>query len=308
MIQNHEQELSYYGLPTIKPPVWIWTVPLYLYLGSTAGALTALGAAAQAFDGHWMRNLVTRCRWLATSYIAVGTACLVYDLGRPERFLNMLRVFRPSSPMSVGSWLLAVTGSLIGAAALLSRANGSMRKIGHGFGYAAAVVGIPLAGYTGVLLSTTAVPIWQETRRSLPLLFVASGVAGAGALLSMSKLGHREEKAVHRFELIGQVAELACMGAVEREALAIKEVGNPLKQGPSGVLWTAAKTMVAAGLVLSILPGRSRRKQVAAGVLGTLGAITLRVALLQAGKASARNPQATFGQQRAGHGAAELGK
>jgi formate-dependent nitrite reductase membrane component NrfD len=307
---------TYYGRPMLKEPVWIWAVPLYFYVGGTAGASAVLAGAAQALGGEELRPLVERGRWVAAVGCAVGSGLLITDLGRPERFLHMLRVFRPTSPMSVGSWVLAATASVTAGSALLATRRGLLGRLGNVAGYAGALLGLPLAGYTAVLLANTAVPLWQGARRSLPALFLSSGASGATALLDLFPLPPRAATVVRNFGVVGKVAELAAMAAVEREAESAGKVGTPLREGLGGGLWTAAKLATAASLLGSLLPrraGRGRREKklgtavkVATGLLGTAGAIALRFAIFHAGKASARDPRATFRQQRAGHGGAEV--
>src|SRR4028118_1689221 len=99
---------TYYDLPLLKPPVWTWEVPVYFFVGGAAGAASVLGVAAQFSKGN--EELVRDARWIALIGVAVSGPLLIPDLGRPERFLNMLRVFKPQSPMSVGVWTLAVFG------------------------------------------------------------------------------------------------------------------------------------------------------------------------------------------------------
>jgi formate-dependent nitrite reductase membrane component NrfD len=298
-------EITYYDRPVLKEPVWIWAVPAYFYVGGTAGAAAVLGAAVQAAGGDDLRGLVKRCRRVAAAGDALGAALLVYDLGRPSRFLNMLRVFRPTSPMSVGSWVLAASAPMTTLAAALATSDGSLRAVGDLAGLGAGVVGMPLTGYTAVLLANTAVPMWQAARRSLPVLFTASAVSGAASLLDLMDLGEREERVVRRYGLAGKLAELAAMAAVERDADRVERVGFPLRQGLSGALWRASKVLGGASLLLSLLPGTSRGKRTLSGLLGAVGSLSLRFAVFHAGKASARDPRATFQQQRQGHGAAE---
>jgi formate-dependent nitrite reductase membrane component NrfD len=259
-------------------------------------ALT-LGAATQV----WLdpqSELVKRCRWIAFAGTAVGSGCLIYDLGRPARFLNMLRVFRPTSPMNVGSWVLAAAGSFAGLAAITFGAGRKIRFIGNAAGIAGGIAGLPLAGYTGVLLANTAVPLWQQGRRVLPLLFMASGMSSLGAILDLMELAPRERRIARAFGLAGQTAELAVMTALHLEAEHLPQTTKPLKQGFSGFLWKTAAVLGAASLALTLWPGENHKRRVAAGVCGTAGALSLRFAALQAGRASSRDPRAVFSQQQ----------
>jgi formate-dependent nitrite reductase membrane component NrfD len=297
---SFQEDPTYYERPVLKEPVWIWAVPLYFYVGGTAGAAAVLGAAAQALDGEELRGLVRSCRWVAALGGAAGSALLIYDLGRPERFLHMLRVFRPTSPMSVGSWVLAAAASATMGSALLEDRKGFLGRLGDAVAYAAALFGLPLSGYTAVLLSNTAVPVWKAARRSLPHLFIGTSVSGLASLFGLLPvdLTAREEKIVERFGIAGKAVDLAAMAVVEREANRVEPVGRPLREGVSGTLWSAARAMTAASLLLALLPGRSRTKRLAGGLLGTAGALALRFAVFHAGKASARDPRASFHQQR----------
>ena len=296
-----EAEPTYYDRPAIKEPVWIWTVPTYFYVGGTAGAAAVLAAAAQALDGDELHALVKASRWVAAVGGGVGSALLITDLGRPERFLHMLRVIRPTSAMSLGSWVLAGAASATMGSALLSDHRGFLGRLGHLSGYVAALLGMPLAGYTAVLLGNTAVPVWKATRRSLPHLFIGTSISGLSALFGLLPvaLSPREEAIVERFGEIGKVIDLTAMAVVEREAERVETVGRSLREGLPGALWKAARALTAVSLGLSLLPGRSRAKRAASGLLGTLGALSLRFAVFHAGKSSARDPRATFRLQRA---------
>jgi hypothetical protein len=301
-VETAEREGSptYYDRPVLKEPVWIWAVPAYFYVGGAAGAASVMGAAAQALGGDQLRALVRRCRWISAAGTAAGVALLVYDLGRPERFLNMLRVFRPTSAMSMGSWTLAATGALSSGAAFFSHREGFSRAVGDASGLAAGAFGLPLAGYTAVLLSDTAVPLWRHTRRSLPLLFVASAVTTAASMLQAGELSDEEEKAVRVFDVLGGLAESAAIMALERDASRNPRVGEPLHTGLGGSLWRLAKLGSAAGLILSLLPGRGRGRSWLSAMLGTATGLSLKFAIFHAGKASARDPRATFEPQRSG--------
>ncbi|HEX8441494.1 NrfD/PsrC family molybdoenzyme membrane anchor subunit [Archangium sp.] len=298
---------TYYGQPSLKPPVWIWSIPLYFYVGGLAGAASLLGVAADFSGRGRLQGLVRRCHWLGALGDAVSGALLIHDLGRPERFLHMLRVFRPSSPMSMGSWILTGSGASNAAAVLLAHQRGALGQVGRAASVVGGVLGMPLAGYTAVLITNTSVPLWQHTHRTLPLLFMSSAVASCGALLELFPQSRSEHRVSRAFRLGGTVAQLVAARAVEREASRSEPVVRPLKQGLPGALWKTFQACTVAGLALSLWPGRQRWKTVAASALTTVGALAVRFSLFSAGKASARDPQATFRSQREGLGAAEVG-
>ena len=290
---------TYYDRPAIKEPVWIWSVPVYFVVGSAAGAFAALGAAARVAGGPELEPLVARCRRLAAAGGALGSVLLVIDLGRPERFLNMLRVLRPTSPMSVGSWTLAAfSGAAAGAALFAGSRSPALRRLGDLLGAAAGLLGPPLAAYPAVLLANTAVPVWIETRRTLPALFVASGASTAASVLEAAGTAATERHTLRPFGLAAKAAVLVAIAAVERDAGRVERVGRALREGVPGDLWRAAKGAAVAGLGLSLLPPGGRAKRVVGAALGVAGALALRFAVVRAGHASARDPRATFARQR----------
>lgn len=287
------EKQGYYDRSVLKEPVWIWAVPAYFYAGGVAGAAAVLAGAAQLVRRSELEDLVRKGRRLGLAAGSVGTALLIYDLGRPERFLNMLRVFRPSSPLNVGSWILATDMSCLGAAVVVGDSS-----VGDLAGGAAALLGIPLSSYTAVLLSQTAVPGWQYARKSLPALFVASAVSSAASLLELGAANEAERSVVRRFGVIGKAAELAAVTALEREVATQPRVARFYKEGLGGWLWTAAKALTAASLGAALLSRRSRWARVASAVLGTAGGVAVRFAVYHAGHASTRDPLATFEPQR----------
>ena len=257
--------MTYYDVPLLKRTVWKWYIPAYFFLGGVAGASSTLGLA--------FPPLRRRCARLSLVMLSAGTVCLVADLGRPSRFANMLRVFRPSSPMSMGSWLLAVYGPAAGASALLSSEAGTT---------VAGVTGVPLAGYTGVLVASTAVPAWQDASASMPALFTASGVAGAASLLMLAGNDDASARVVRRYGIAGLVGELAAAAALEAE------VGDarPYRENP---LWRAAEALTATSLLLALPRRRNRTREVLAGITGTLGSALVKFAVAQAGHISTKS-------------------
>ncbi|MDQ6748466.1 MAG: polysulfide reductase NrfD, partial [Candidatus Dormibacteraeota bacterium] len=163
---------GYHGQPILKEPVWTWEIPAYFFAGGLAGA-----SAGLAYGAHLrgQPELARRAWAAALTGVAVSPALLISDLGRPERFLNMLRMFKLTSPMSVGSWVLSVSSTTTAVAAL----NAFTGRLAGPAAVArplAALFGLPLSTYTGALLANTAIPVWHEARRQLPVLF-ASGAA-----------------------------------------------------------------------------------------------------------------------------------
>src|SRR5207253_2233853 len=184
---------------------------------------------------------------------------------------------------------------------------GASAAIGDGAAVGAGVLGVPLAGYTAVLLSSTAVPVWQGARTWLPPLFMASAVTSAACVLDLCDLNALERRAVRRFGIAGKAAELVFSKAVEREVARPAILAAPLRHGMSGALWKGAKLLVAASLALSLAPRASPRLRRASAWLGTLGSVALRFGILRAGRISARDPRATFAQQRGGPVTAQAG-
>ena len=295
---SEDRSRTYYERPVLKEPVWIWAVPSYFHVGGAAGAASVLGAAAQAGGREQLSGLIRNCRRMALASLVAGTGFLIMDLGRPARFLNMLRVFRPTSPMSVGSWVLAGSVPVATVSALTADVDGPLRRLGDAAGLVLGILGLPLAGYTAVLLANTAVPIWNRSRRSLPFLFLASSASAASAALDAMGLDPRERRIAERFGTIADVAELVATFAVERETAGTEPVGRALKQGLPGFLWKTSTVCTLGTLALSALPRKGLVGRWATVLLGTGGSLALRFAVFHAGRASARDPRATFEGQR----------
>ena len=297
---------TYYDRPMLQESIWGWAIPTYYYVGGLTGASLALGAAVQLKNDPESAGLVRRCHLIGFFGASMSGALLVYDLGRPERFLNMLRVFRPTSPMNMGAWILSATAASATGALLLGRRSGFAGFLGRTAGLAAGIFGLGLATYTGVLVANTAVPLWQESRRVLPALFGASAIASVGCTFDIFCENERQRRITNLFGNVGRIAELAAEVVMERQASTVPRVGRPLKHGLSGMMWRSSELLMAASLVISMLPRETRRRRIAAGVIGTLGSFLLRFTVERAGSASARDARASFHQQRAGHGAAEV--
>lgn len=274
---------SYYGRPIIKAPVWKNPdVPLYLFLGGLAGSSSVLAAMATATDRPTLRRAG---RLAAAGAAAGGTVFLVHDLHRPQRFLHMLRVFKPTSPLSVGTWILSPFATFAAATAA-TEVTGSFRRTGNLTGVAAAVIGPALATYTAVLFSNTAVPTWHEAHRHLPVLFGSSAAAAGGGFgLVFASVADNEPAA--RLAVTGAVVELATERKMEHDLGMLADVYS---KGRAGTLMTASKACLVAG-ALGAVVGRKRRWSAALSGLTLLaGSALTRFGVFDAGIASANDP------------------
>jgi hypothetical protein len=299
---------TYYDRPLLQESVWEWAIPLYYYIGGLTGASLVLSAAAQVKQAAELDLLIRRGHRIGFIGCLVSGGLLIYDLGRPSRFLNMLRVFRPTSPMNMGAWILSGTGACATGASFFRGRGGLWGNAGGLFGLLAGVFGMGLSTYTGVLIANSAIPIWQESRKALPILFGSSALASLGCTFDIFCERPEARRITNLIGNVGRAAELAAGMVMERHASAVPRVGRPFKRGLSGLMWRGAAFLTFASLVVSTLPNRTRKSRIAAGLLGTAGSLLLRVTVEHLGTASARDARASFHQQRAGHGAAELKK
>jgi hypothetical protein len=283
---------GYYGRPIVRPPVWKEEIAWYLFTGGLAGGSSALGLAARV-SGN--RRLARSATLTAAAAVTASPILLIKDLGRPERFLNMMRVVKPSSPMNVGTWILTAAGTAAGTAAACEVTGVLPRVRGLAQGVAG-LLGPALATYTGVLVADTAVPVWHEARRELPLVFASGAAASAGAAAVMLTPADAAGPA-RRLMLAGAAGELAATTAMERR---LGDLGEPYHQGKAGAFARAAKAATAAGALLGALGGRGRvTGRLAAGlVLG--GSVAERFAVFRAGFQSAEDPRYVIMSQRDG--------
>ncbi len=282
---------SYYGRPVIKEPAWKTPdVPLYLFLGGLSGASSVLAAAA---DLTGRRRLARVSRVAAGAGVLGSLGALIHDLGRSARFLNMLRVFKPTSPLSMGSWTIATYGPLAGAAAV-SEVTGVLEAAGRAAGIGAAALGPAMATYTAVLISDTAVPAWHDAHAELPFIFGGSAMtSAAGIALMAAPLAETAPAA--RTALAGASVEIAATEIMRRRLGLLAE---PYSQGRAGKLMLAARALTAAGAAGAASGRRSRIISAAAGACLLAGSAALRFAIFDAGIQSARDPKYTVIPQR----------
>jgi formate-dependent nitrite reductase membrane component NrfD len=280
---------SYYGHPVLKKPVWRWEVPLYFFSGGLAGGSMLLAATArrQGNDTVARRALST-----ALAAASVSPALLISDLGKPSRFLNMLRVFKVTSPMSVGTWVLSAAGTLTGAAAgcellgVLPRVRGAAET-------AAAVLGAPLSTYTAALIADTAVPVWHEARLELPFVFGSTALASAGAT-SLLLNPPRVSGTARAMCAGGALASTAGVQLMERR---LGELARPYHEGLPRLLGTAATSLSVLGAVMVLAGGRVRAVAAAGGSAVLAGGLCERWSIVKAGESSAQDPAYTVKPQ-----------
>src|SRR6204780_5411156 len=295
---------SYYGRPVVKPAPWGHDIAAYLFLGGLAGGSALLGAGAQLTGRDTLRR---NCRLAAISAVGLGSVALVRDLGRPERFLNMLRTIKLTSPMSLGSWILSAfsTGAGVAAAAEFDRMTGErlplgplrpvLRTVEGPAGLEAAAFAPALAVYTAVLPADTSTPTWNDARDELPFVFVSSAsLASAGLALVTTPVA--ETAPARRLEGVGGIGDLAATQVMRRRMDPV--AAEPLHDGRSGALLRLSEALAVAGGIGTLLGGRRRGVAVASGLALVAASALTRFGVFEAGIASAKDPRYTIEPQK----------
>ncbi|WP_433534027.1 NrfD/PsrC family molybdoenzyme membrane anchor subunit [Micromonospora sp. CA-249363] len=293
---------SYYGRPILKAPVWKRDIAGYLFAGGLAAGGALIGAGAQLTGRPALRRVG---RWTALGGILASAYLLVHDLGRPERFHHMLRVAKPTSPMSIGTWILTAFGPAAGVAAIAELAPrlpqhgvlGLARRLAPGVGdvagLAAAAAAPALATYTGVLLADTAVPAWHDAYPDMPFVFGGSAlVAAAGVGLIVAPPA--ETAPLRRLAVAGAAIKLVGGHRMERMPI----TGEPYRSGHSGRLVRAGNWLISVGAVAALLSRRRRLLSVLSGAALVASSVATRFGIFEAGSVSARDPRYTVVPQR----------
>jgi formate-dependent nitrite reductase membrane component NrfD len=295
---------SYYGRPVVKAPPWGHEIPAYLFLGGVAGGSGLLAAGAQFSKRPRLRR---NSRLAGIGAIGLGSVALVLDLGRPERFLNMLRTIKVTSPMSVGSWILALysAGAGVTAAIEVDRMTGSRLPLGPlrrllpivdvGAGLWAAAFAPPLAAYTAVLLADTANPTWNAARDELPFVFVSSAALASGGL-AMITTPVEEAGPARTLAVIGAAVEIAATKVLHRKM--DPTVAETLHDGQPGKLLKWSEILTVAGGVGALLSGRHRVIAIVSGVSLLAASALTRFGFFEAGMHSAKDPRYTIEPQK----------
>jgi formate-dependent nitrite reductase membrane component NrfD len=294
--EGWEPAPTYYEQPLLKAPHWEWNVVTYLFMGGVMGGLGLIQLLADGTRDD-ERRLQRTARIASLALAAANPAVLITHLGRPERFLNMMRIVKFKSPMSLGVWGLVLYSGTAGAN-VFRILPGVMAPL-------QALLGAFISGYTGVLLSATANPFWSSGKRHIPAASVCSGLGSACALSTMLSVFEGNAHVTHkleRLETIASAAELVILLDFRKHA---GVYGKPFFEGArgkklrtmtfiGGILAPMALNLL--GSVVKLPKPVDAARSVAASTLTMIGGYVLRESLIEAGKASARDPRAAFVQ------------
>jgi hypothetical protein len=279
---------GYYGRPVLKPAIWTWEVPAYLFIGGASGILAVLSAVAHyAGDDALARD----ARHLFVTGAALSPLLLISDLGRPERFLNMLRVFKPQSPMSVGAWIVAVfcTAALGSMGSHMTGTPASL-VVARVCDVVAALSGLLLTTYPGVLMGATTIPVWNKFARVLPWHFAASSLGAAVSMLELA--GHR----VPSLNVLGVAAALSVTALALVTDFRRDPVSKPLVSGRSGNLSLVGDILSGPlPLALRFTAGFLPWTRLVAAACAVAGSLLTRFAWVAAGRQSAADPDVVLG-------------
>jgi hypothetical protein len=288
---------GYYGEPVVRPPVWTWEIPIYFFVGGLGGMSAVIALGATLFQQQ--SDVARAAMWVAAVAVVLSPLLLIMDLGRPHLFVNMLRVFKPQSPMSVGAWILTAFGGcvvpgLIGLELTAAHAfSGAFNDVLHTVTgiliFSSAIFGTLLATYTGVLIGATAIPAWFSHRVFLPIHFGTAGLGSAAGVLEL--LGHR----------IAPLNAIGFFAAGVETALLIWLAFNKHGAADRAIHEHASGWLIRIGEILNgplalilrlfgIIP--------LAAISFLLGALVSRIGWIAVGRVSGRDPEAVFASQR----------
>ena len=296
--KRRDGDETYYDMPAVKPTPFGWHVGVYLTISGVSGASQIIAAIAQRFGARRMQPVVRNGRYLAGAGAVIGPLLLMRDLKTPRRWYNMLRIFRKTSPMSIGSYVLTVFGAASGATGLgqwlrnRGAPGGGLVRVAE---LPAAAAGAGMLTYTGALLTSTSTPLWAAESPWMSARFAASGMASGAAALAMCEqlAGRCANARVLDSLAMSATATYAVLSHTAQRQVDDAGVGRPLDEAPHGTLYRMGSALsVAIPLAchaLNLISGRrSRALSIAAAVSVLAGTALTRYAYLEAGKASAK--------------------
>lgn len=302
---------GYYDYPVVRRPVWTWEVPAYFWLGGMAAGAYVTASLAQNFGSADDRRAAAGGYYVAAAALLPCAPLLIADLGRPDRFHHMLRIFKPLSPMNLGAWTLTgFTPVAFARAASHAASTGLLRGPLGGLAgllpkrlaeLAGVVLGLTLAGYSGVLLAATNVPLWAKSKL-LGGLFMASALASGSAAVTI-QAARRDTPVgtLHRLAVVESVASAAELAALTGYLVQSGRTARPLTAGRlAAPFWLGA--VGAGGLLPLLLHGLARGRNApamkslstVAAVCTIVGSLALRWSIFEAGKVSSEDQAASF--------------
>ena len=307
---------GYYNYPVVRRPVWTWEVPAYFWLGGMGAGAFVTASLAQALGSPDDRRAAADGFYVAAAALVPCAPLLVADLGRPERFHHMLRIFKPLSPMNLGAWTLTGFTPVAFARAASHAANagllrGPLRALARLLPrrlleLTGSVLGLTLAGYSGVLLGATNVPLWAKSKL-LGGVFMASALSSGSAAVTLQAARRSVPDAtLHRLATVESAASLGEMAVLASYLVQSGKTARPLTTGRfAAPFWLGA---VGAGGLLPLLLHRVARRghgrrlrsvSAAAAVCTIIGSMALRWSIFEAGKDSSEDQAASFDLSRA---------
>jgi len=289
------------SVPLLKAPVWTWEVPAYFFVGGASGAAAVIAAIA-GLRGDVGSSSVSsfpaiaeHARWIAAAGALLAPPLLIADLGRPARFLNMLRVFKIQSPMSVGAWTLLLF-SLAAVASMAAHevadAPTWLAIVGAAAGLLAGLTGLILATYTGVLIGVTAIPVWSAHVEVLPFLF---GLSGLGAAVSLLELVGDRTRSLNVMGIGVALAETCFLVWLEQPRRLRRVNREPLHRGPSGAMTRSAGLLSGpVALVLRLSSIWMPPVRPLASVVMIVGSALTRFGWIAAGRVSAQDIESSL--------------
>ena len=304
-----EREVTYYGLPSVKPSLWGGLVSGYMFVAGVGGSAQIIATAADLAGDHALAPVVRNGGYIALGATVLGGPLLIIDLHTPQRWYNMLRIFRKTSPMSIGTWILMSFGSLSAALAAAqfaadqgyspSRAEQTAVKL---LQIPAALTGMAMSTYTGALLSATSTPLWAAAPRRIAALFGASAMASGAAALTIADQGRGASDAgrpLDRIALVASALELFLMLSL-RHRFREQGVDGALNETGWGLAYDVGAMAFGAGVpmlhhIASVIePERAPRRTLTISLAVLAGGFLLRHVLLRAGNTSAKRPKDYF--------------
>lgn len=305
-LPTSHREHGYYGLPPLKGPHWDWKVSGYIAVAGVSGAAQALAWLGRLRDRRAFRGALRNARMLAVAGTAAGTALLIADLKTPRRFYNMLRILRPTSPMSLGTYILGAFGACSAVAALgevsAARRRPALRRAADVAQAGAAFSGAGAATYTAALLAATSTPYWAAAPSALGAEVATSSLAGGAAVLALGERAAGRHRTAEQLESVAALASVAHLGASHLADRRRREVGvdQAMTDHPDRRQLRTADLVLAGAVPLAAyaLSRPHGHRASAAAVVGSLAVLAgtwlVRDAMLRTGKASTRRPEAAF--------------